>query len=561
MATICMSTFSSAVALDAPRAVPFSEDFENAGVIPDGWTQEYVVHATDWCFQAGGNESQPPNAHGGSYSACFFATDYDGHVTKLVSPMLDFGLAPQSPQLTFWHCMTNWDGDQDELRVYYKTTSEGPWVLLETYSEDTAEWTQRTLVLPSPSSTYFIAFEGSANYGYGACIDDVYVSSAATAPAIVTESPLPSGFVGVPYRLALSASGGVTPYTWDLVANALPEGLSLDNDGVISGTPESVTNISFQVSVTGHGLSSTNLFSLAILSRRAIPFTETFESAGNMPDGWTQEYAAHATDWSFQEGGNASQPPSAHSGSYNAFFYINDYSFPRTKLITPPLDFGASTKNAQLTFWHCMRNWGGDQDELRVYYRTSSGGTWLPLAEFTSDVSAWIQRTIPLPNPSRTYFIAFEGCAKFGSGVCIDDVVVSGETSPYTIWQTNQFTEAEFAAGGIAGDTDDPDNDGIANLLEYAMGLNPRLYDSAGFPVGGVLDQYLTLNYRQNKQATDLIYQVEACTNLTAGGWTTNGLTEISRSDSNRWWSVTTRHDVPMTNAPSRFLRLKITLP
>ena len=553
---------SVAAPQDTPRTVPFTESFDDAGGFPDGWTQEYVSNKTDWSIQAGGNESQPPNAHSGSNNACFYATDYDGHITKLISPMLDFGLEPQSPQLTFWHCMQSWDSDQDELRVYYKTAAAGEWVLLETYTGDTASWTQRTIVLPNPSRSYFIAFEGSANFGYGVCIDDVRVSSEATAPAIETAMLLPSGCVGAPYRLILAAHGGVPPYAWSVVSNALPKGLSLDDAGVISGIPETVTNVSFEASVAGNfGLSSTKLFSLAVLARRSVPFTETFENAGNMPEGWTQEHASNAADWGFQNGGNASLPASAHSGSYNAFFYIKDYTFPRTKLILPPLDFGASTKNARLTFWHCMQTWGNDQDELRIYYKTTSADDWHPLAEYISEVSSWTQRTISLPNPSRTYFIAFEGCAKVGRGVCIDDVGVSGEASPYTVWQTNLFTETEFAAGGIAGDNDDPDNDGIANLLEYAMGLNPKLFDATGLPVGGVQDQYLSLTYRQDKQATDIICQAESCTNLITGVWTTNDLTEISRADSNLWWSVTTRHNVPVTDAPSRFIRLKVTLP
>jgi len=557
------ATATVRLTVKAPRTVPFSETFESAGTTPADWTQEYVNKAISWSFQSGGYDKLPPSAHSGSYNACLYIVDSSGlnATTKLVSPMLDFGGAPQYAQLTFWHCMKNWNAAfQDELRVYSKPSATAAWTLLATYTNDVPSWSQRTLVLPNPSRTYFIAFEGCAKWGEGVCVDDVFVSFDRTAPAIVTASTLPSGSIGTPYSQTLTASDGIAPYTWSLVS-ALPDGLTLGSDGVLGGTPTAVTNATFRLSVTGsNGLACTNLFNLSILLRRAIPFTETFENGGKMADGWTQEHVTNTTSWAFQRGGHNFNPVSAHGGSYNACFYVGNYTGPKTRLVSPPIDFGASSANTRLTFWHCMPNWAGDQDELRILYKTSSDGTWMLLAAYTNDAPAWIQRTVALPNPSRTTFIAFEGLARYGYGVCIDDVVVSGEAPPYAMWKTNRFAEVELAVGGIAGDNADPDGDGIANLLEYAMGLDPRHYDTAGSPSGGVSDQFLTLNYRRNKQATDIVYVVESCTNLSAGVWTTNDIREVSRSDSNLWWFVTSRHNVPVTNAPSRFMRLKVLL-
>jgi len=157
-----------------------------------------------------------------------------------------------------------------------------------------------------------------------------------------------------------------------------------------------------------------------------IPFAEGFEHAGAIPDDWTQEYVTGSLGWIFQTGGYISHPSSAHGGSYNAFLFRGDYTHPATKLVTPMICFGSATQNAQLTFWHCMDLYSPDQDELRVYYKTNTVGTWNLLATYTATVSSWTQRTIPLPNPNNTYYIAFEGTAKFGYGVCIDDVSVTG---------------------------------------------------------------------------------------------------------------------------------------
>jgi hypothetical protein len=55
------------------------------------------------------------------------------------------------------------------------------------------------------------------------------------APLIASAVALPVGAVGVPYSQVLGASGGMTPYLW--VSQGLPPGLSLAQDGTLSGTP------------------------------------------------------------------------------------------------------------------------------------------------------------------------------------------------------------------------------------------------------------------------------------------------------------------------------------
>lgn len=65
----------------------------------------------------------------------------------------------------------------------------------------------------------------------------------------LTTSNLPTGIVGVSYNVTLSASGGISPYTWSTIG--LPEGLSISSSsGVISGTPTADCNSSVTVIVT-----------------------------------------------------------------------------------------------------------------------------------------------------------------------------------------------------------------------------------------------------------------------------------------------------------------------
>lgn len=158
-----------------------------------------------------------------------------------------------------------------------------------------------------------------------------------------------------------------------------------------------------------------------------LPLIEGFESEEY--GCWGQEYVLGTKNWGF-ENGSRSGSSSAHTGQRNILFYKNVYedgSFV-TKYISPYIDLNTVT-NPHLTFWHKQReiteSYGG-QDELRVYYRNSPTESWTLLAEYTQNISTWTFDSIPLPNPTELYQIAFEGTANGGYGVVVDDVTVKG---------------------------------------------------------------------------------------------------------------------------------------
>jgi hypothetical protein len=68
-------------------------------------------------------------------------------------------------------------------------------------------------------------------------------------PAITTAS-LPDGTVGSTYSQTLAASGGIGPYLW--VAAPLPPGLTLSQDGALSGTPTVAGTYALALSVIDH---------------------------------------------------------------------------------------------------------------------------------------------------------------------------------------------------------------------------------------------------------------------------------------------------------------------
>jgi subtilisin family serine protease len=83
-----------------------------------------------------------------------------------------------------------------------------------------------------------------------------------SAPSITT-SALPNGSVDAAYTASLAAVGGSAPYTWS--ATGLPAGLSLSNDGTLSGTPESAGSSTATFTVTGaDALASSRTLSITI---------------------------------------------------------------------------------------------------------------------------------------------------------------------------------------------------------------------------------------------------------------------------------------------------------
>ncbi len=152
---------------------PFVEDFEleDFGGI---WKQTYTKGNIAWQMGKGINEDYvlvtAPKS--GALNALFFDKSYDANTTLLVSPQLDFS-GVDTATLHFWYLLPDWNGDIDEMNVYYRNSVTSDWILLKNYKEDAPVWTEQALGLPELSEEYFVAFEAIGHYGYGIAIDDV----------------------------------------------------------------------------------------------------------------------------------------------------------------------------------------------------------------------------------------------------------------------------------------------------------------------------------------------------------------------------------------------------
>lgn len=553
----------------------FYEDFEPGGRLPLSWSQEQISNSLSWvALERGAHDNYPRSAAQGQSYASLWSGLWDSpngravtQITRLITPSINLGQAPLNTRLSFMHYMRAWEGRVDELRILYRTSSSAPWQLLSVFSEETPEWTRRSILLPEPTADYYLAFEGVARFGYGIGIDYIRINDFAEQPIITTPGDLPFGTTGFAYQQQLEAVGGSSDtYDWALVGTALPSGLTLSPEGLISGVPTVPALATFKVSVTdSEGLASTNRFTLRITIPGPLPFYEPFEGEG-LPFGWSVEHVAGVVGnnvWTNQVGGALGTPRLSYAGERNAVFF-DGLRNNRKRLITPVLNLGVDTPNTKLSFWYALPCISAGGHELRVLYKNSPDGAWAQLAHFKEYTPEWTRVELDLPNPSPTYYIAFDGNSRnsYGGGIVIDEVLVTGDVvSPHANWLNEVFTPEQLAEGLVTGLYDDPDGDGIINLFEYAFAMDPLTPDTEGMPFGWLEGGYLWYTHRESKGASDLVFDVEVCDDLATALWTTLNVSEMIRDDSNTWWQVTSRCDIPIQDAPRRFIRLKVTLP
>ena len=151
-----------------------------------------------------------------------------------------------------------------------------------------------------------------------------------------------------------------------------------------------------------------------------FPWVEPFEDE-EIPYYCYHEYVNNYTAWKTNTGNNSGAIANAHSGSRNAMFYTVLNS--TTKLVLPNFDF-SFLANPTVSFWYGQA--GGANYTLKVYYRSSPADEWTLLDTYSGNTGQWTQATLNLPNPSSNYQIAFEASGMNGTGMVLDDIVVSG---------------------------------------------------------------------------------------------------------------------------------------
>jgi len=152
-----------------------------------------------------------------------------------------------------------------------------------------------------------------------------------------------------------------------------------------------------------------------------------------------------------------------------------------------------------------------------------------------------------------------------GDGYASNNTVTSTVTtiSPAESWRTQYFGTTNNS--GIGADTNAPAGDGIANLVKYALGMNPTVPATNGLPEVKITNNKLSLTFNRQKSATDIVYEVQAAGDLFGFS---NNPTVLWSSASNAYGggtnpsqSVTVQDTVGTGSTNRRFMRLQISRP
>ena len=214
------------------------------------------------------------------------------------------------------------------------------------------------------------------------------------------------------------------------------------------------------------------------------------------------------------------------------------------------------------------------EDDVRAWTHRA-----LVLKEATSDVPSGLKRITwqKLAGPGKVTFTppdALETRASFDSPgdyllrvsghpegdapPVSKDIAARVQHAPLDLWKQKRFSATAASDPLVSGDQADPDRDGISNLVEYALMLDPQKSDVGGLPDPGVRKGRVHLTYRRPASAVDVVYHVQWTDDMKT--WHDEAVDQqiiVSVGD----LQVIQASAPAPADRPGRFMRLRITGP
>ncbi len=267
------------------------------------------------------------------------------------------------------------------------------------------------------------------------------------SPTVWT-SCLPDGELEVLCTQTLEAKGGASPYTWAIDSGTLPEGLSLDSSGTISGAPASPGDFTFIVKVTdANSQCDTAEMSIRVrLGSIVLADPGSWHDVGDYALKWSP--SAGATRYELQERGISvttgddmesgtgkwnlggwATSGIAHSGSSSLYSGRKKHS-EHILAGKDPIRLGCGT-TPQVRFWCKYDIAEAGHSDYGLYLEASKDGgeTWNSLKWYEDVKTGWKQEVFDLADyEGREVLFRFR--YKTGSypkeGFYLDDFYVEG---------------------------------------------------------------------------------------------------------------------------------------
>lgn len=197
-------------------------------------------------------------------------------------------------------------------------------------------------------------------------------------------------------------------------------------------------------------------------------------------------------------------------------------------------------------------------DRGGLEHSPNNGVTWIPEPEDVDDV------------PTSFYISRISASLTWIQSQVPETASLSSED--YASWQTLYFSPTQITNPSLAGPAADFDGDGISNLLEFALNLDPifaepKVMDAAtglrGLPLvrletdGGFTRVTVEFVRRSAGSGSDLTYIPQFSTDLT--NWVATGTSTVTTLNS-RWERVKVVDSWNTLDGPKRFARLKVEL-
>jgi hypothetical protein len=425
---------------------PYSQDFENAGVIPDCWS---MSGGEPWLFTNSTTGTHIGNAGGvgnttssGGYFA--YVDDSTPHSTgtSLVTPFVDVsGLT--TPALMFY-LLSNKEDSASNVNFSVDVYDGAAWNTgFYTSSSNTADWVEIILDLSSlsitgPIQVRFIVDEITTDFDDDVAIDDVKITELPTC-AKPTDLTLDSA----------TSDGAIISWTSNETSFNIEYGIS----GFTQGNGTVTTANSNSISLTG--LTSNTAYDVYVqsdcggdISEWSSPFTFTTEcpQVFSAPyfngfedlSCWTNSSTA---PWLIGTGSNYG-PGSVTEGSSAVYFNVYSYQTGVIgELMSPSIDL-SGLASPSLTFdYYDYTTSTLDAPAPTVEVIVNDGTTVASLTTLDAVVSEWTAITVDLSAyTGQTVQVGFRGTSDYGySNPHIDNLKIDVSLGTNDL-ETTQFT-------------------------------------------------------------------------------------------------------------------------